>query len=170
MGALWLFMLILATACTGHYKPFTQSEQAEYDKASRNIYPDDVRLDPTKYSDTLVVWPGIIVETSLEESSEQLLVTFVLEHHYFDWLDDSSIQKERYFFSARGEGQFQLTWTFKPDSNRENFRRWTAPGVLLIVYGKPHVDGSDIKLTASHISPIEKKYYRSDWDYGRAEK
>jgi hypothetical protein len=78
----------LPMMCTTEYTPGTQWEQREYDKADESIYPDDIRENIDEYREQLIIWPGIIVDNDTRVSVDEVEITFLLEHHYYDWIED----------------------------------------------------------------------------------
>ena len=167
-------MLFIITGCfphTSYYKPVSSWEKKSYERASRDIFPEDVKGSLATYHDTVVAWPGIIIENKFVENQDDVEIQYTLEHHYYDWLEDFSIQKEKIFLSPKGEGIFRTFWKIKkePDSIEE-MKNVSVPGNLIIVYGIPDLvneDGS-ITLKSIYIRIIEKKWYRTDiLNYGR---
>lgn len=86
----------------------------------------------------------------------------VIEHHYWDWMEDHSIQKANAFLSPRGEGEFVC-----------HVERLTVPSVHLeaamaIAYVRP-VEIEDQTLHAACVV----RFFPRDWygtdvmDYGR---
>jgi hypothetical protein len=161
---LTLLSLVLFSGCFPHtksYQPVSTWEKQNFEQANRNIFPDDVRTDLPKLPNIMLVWPGAVLESKFIEHTDQLEIQFTLEHHYYDWLEDYSIQKEIIFPSPKGEGIFRTSWFMKKAS---------APGNLIIVYGKPKQinDDKSITLTSTYIRGIDKQWYRTDMlDYGR---
>jgi len=156
---------------TGEYQPISDWEQTEFDKARRDVYPNDVRENLDHYESTMVAWPGIIQESTIEEREESIEATFVLEHHYYDWLEDFSIQREKIFLSPRGEGLFKTSWLLKKDADLAEIREASAPGNLAIVYGIPErMEGDVVVVRSSYIRAIDKQWYTTEiLDYGRSD-
>jgi hypothetical protein len=164
--ALVLFPLLIG--CTGDYRPASSWEKREFEKADRNIHPNDVRSDPDRYVSTVIAWPGIITSTDVFERPDATVATFVLEHHYFDWLDDSSAQKAHFFLSMQGEGRFRTTWTFRAGLSTAEVLKIAEEAKLLIVYGKPaHIVDGTVIVEASYVRGIKNELYQTNWDYGR---
>jgi len=105
-GILAVSLLSLLTACpaphTRSYQPVSSWEKQALDRANRNVFPDDIRSDLTRYRNTLIAWPGVVLGTEFVEQQDKIEIQFVLEHHYYDWLEDFSIQREKIFLSPRG--------------------------------------------------------------------
>src|SRR4051812_46969455 len=94
---------------TQSYKGFSSAEEQYFKQASKEIYPNDVRNNLEKYQSSKIAWPGVITEVRTTDQSGTAELTFVIEHHYYNWLLDYSIQSEKIFLSPRGEGVFRTT-------------------------------------------------------------
>jgi hypothetical protein len=156
---------------TGDYQPISDWEQSEFDKADFSVYPDDVRENITNYQDTTLAWTGIIVESELVEYDTYLEGTYLLEHHYYDWLEDISPYPEKIWLSPRGEGFFRTSWEYNKEGPVSEIQEYSEPGVLLIVYGKAiSVENDIIEVEASYIRGILEQFYTTEKiDYGRSE-
>jgi hypothetical protein len=91
------------------------------------------------------------------------------EHHYFDWIEDLSIQRARFYLSPRGEGAFAVAWGAEsPDEQK--FIAQFAVKDMLVAYGYPsliHGDVVGLHPTQS-LRAIKPEWYRTDvLDYGR---
>jgi len=162
---------VLHTEC---YHPFSEWEMDEMNKANLWVYPNDVRPNIVNYFDTLVAWPGLIKEDSFYRSDDQVVLELLLEHRYYDWLEDYGMQREKIFLSPRGEGLFKTTWLLKPEAADIGMfnilKKTTAKGNLVIVYGYPDsiTEDSIVFLKSTYIRPFPKGYFRCDMiDYGR---
>ncbi|HEY79377.1 MAG TPA: hypothetical protein G4O09_09720 [Dehalococcoidia bacterium] len=151
------------------YEPISEWEQREYDKANRYIYPDDVREDITKYLSVTIAWTGVIKESTVYQTDEGPDIYDLLEHHYYDWIEDFGAQQERILLSPRGEGLFKTKWCVTKETTQAELDEMTEPGKLLIVYGKPQAMENDIIIVeASYIRDIGKEWYTTEiLDYGR---
>jgi hypothetical protein len=171
--AVLVSLLCLLSGCFPHtraYHPVSSWEKREFDRANRNVFPDDVRAAPSDHQNTIVVWPGIILDNKFIEHADQIEIQFMLEHHYYDWLEDFSVQREKIFLSPRGEGLFRTSWFIKKESNLEEMKKFAGPGNLIIVYGTPTQvnDDKSILLKCTYMRGIDKQWYRTDMlDYGR---
>ncbi|MFN8626382.1 MAG: hypothetical protein U0587_10450 [Candidatus Binatia bacterium] len=170
-------VVLVLSGCLGSrpYAPIPGPETIETAKASRDIYPDDVRRNLSAYGEAVVVWPGVILATKvdiLEGTCFQ--VTSTVAHHYYDWIEDFGMQKETIFLSPQGEGVFRVTWPLCPkaaDVTAEEAARYAPPGSMAIVYGTPEfIEADDIvRLRYHYIRVIGKEWYRMDvFEYGRA--
>jgi hypothetical protein len=151
------------------YHPLPQWEAKFYPHARRDVYPGDVRQDPDKFATTLVGWTGVFTKIEFSSNVSPRTVRFTAEHHYFDWIEDISIQRARFFLSPRGEGAFAVQWIAET-SDDEKFVDQFAVGDMLIAYGYPSV----IRDTYIGLSPtqnlraIKPQWFRTDiLDYGR---
>jgi hypothetical protein len=125
------------------YQPISDWEKREFDKANRYIYPDDVRSDITKYQSTTIAWTGIVKDTEVIQTSEGPDIIYLMEHHYYDWIDDINPQKQFIWLSPRGEGLFQTRWGLKKETTQSEIEEMTKLGDLQIVYGKPQAVNDD---------------------------
>jgi len=144
------------------YSPKSKTEISLFKKAKKKIFPNDIKKNINKYSNTLVVWTGILKHSHWENNST---AKFIIEHHYWDWIEDYSIQKEVAFVSPRGEGIFTCT-------KRSTQINAELPEVesFAIVYGYPKriSKNGEIILDCKGISFTDKGWYATDiWDYGR---
>ena len=151
------------------YQPLPKWERQFFEKARRDIYPNDVRESPQAYKKTLVVWPGIIKSIKTDTENGSQITRFTIEHHYFDWIENQGIQREIYFLSPRGEGSFALAW---PADTQEDklFITQFAVDDMIIAYGYPSMIKDDLigLYPTQNIRAIKPKWYRTDvLDYGR---
>jgi hypothetical protein len=161
----FLLFLLLLTGCpvayTAKYQGSSDTERKLLADARRDIYPDDVRKDPETFRNVTLAWPGIVTSARPDPNDTQMSEV-VIEHHYWDWVEDHSIQKAKAFLSPRGEGEFVC-----------HAERRTVPSVELttamaIAYVRP-VGIEDQTLHATCIV----RFFPRDWyatdvmDYGR---
>jgi hypothetical protein len=152
------------------YQPVSEWEKGELEKANLCIYPGDVREEITIYQSTIIAWPGIVKDTEVYQTDEGINIVFILEHHYYDWIEDFSVQQEKISLSPRGEGLFTTEWLLKNDTTQSQIEEVTEPGYLLIVYGTPVAmeDDSIIDVHATYIRGVGKEWYTTETlDYGR---
>jgi len=149
------------------YKPITDWEKEAFLKAEREIYPNDVRDDFPKYDSARVAWPGIILGAETSDIDTSIIIQFKIEHHYYDWIEDFSIQQEKIFLSPRGEGLFETKWHLKPGSDITKVNE--SIGDMIIVYGIPKdIKDSTIVLDAYYVRVIEKQWFSTQFfNYGR---
>jgi hypothetical protein len=152
------------------YHPVSDWEARELKNASRNIYPNDVRKEISKYSNSLIVWPGIILDSEMITHDDKVEVKFLVEHHFYNWLEDHGFQREKIFLSPHGEGNFRTSWYLKKGIDPTPLKKMASAGNLVIVYGYPRKIESDstIIIESKYIRGIEKQWFRTDvLDYGR---
>lgn len=147
------------------YKGFSPLEQTYVSKVDFGIFPNDARKDVESYQTKLVAWPGFITELKSIQKDGADFTRIVVEHHYYDWILDHSIQKEKYFLSPRGEGVFATICPCKLKD--ENVTK--DLNNMLIVYGKPEkVEGEMLYVTCDYAALIKREWVRTDvFDYGR---
>jgi hypothetical protein len=165
-----LFLMASLSGCTTRYKPVSPREAEVFSRSTFNIYPDDVRKNLAAHRDATMAWAGILKSIEFGDDAENPYSKFVVEHHYFDWLDDSSVQKAHFFLSPRGEGLFQATWPMKKEWDLNAMRQQVVPGSMFVVYGKPKaVKDNIIDLgQAEYARMISKEFYTTEkLDYGR---
>jgi hypothetical protein len=175
-----LALAIFATAAVTYasnlpYQPCTHPEKLEFAQDRLDVYPDDVRKDLAAYTNTPVVWVGLIKSTDArdKDSGNKIDADTVLEHHYFDWVQDGKGHGAKLAVSPRGEGNFRLKWTLKKteyDSDYQGAEEYAHKGKLAIVYGIPSsIDtNGTIVLSYHYIRVVDKKHFNMDqFDYGR---
>lgn len=172
LGILVLLLFLLSGCLPGSraYRPVSAWEQQAFDHANRNIFPDDVRASLANYQYSTIAWPGIILENKFIDHPDAIEIQFVLEHHYFDWIEDFGMQRERIFLSPRGEGVFRTSWFIKKGANLEDMKKFSSAENLVIVYGMPTKvnDDKSITVRCTYMRGIDKQWYRTDMlDYGR---
>ena len=163
---LFASMVLIGCPHSQLYRGLSEGEQEHFSKANREIYPNDVRSNFQQNSSIKVAWPGFITEAKWDEKEGAYATTFVLEHHYYDWILDYSIQKEKLFLSSRGEGAFATICPSKPEQKSQTS---SATGNLLIVYGTPErLEEGVVFLTCDYARFIKRDWVRTDvFEYGR---
>src|SRR5947207_9353652 len=87
---------VLTNGCPGlapgsrAYRPLPQWEAKFYSQARRDVFPNDVRQKPAGFTNTLVVWTGVISNIEFFSDGSSRVVRFTADHHYFDWIEDIS--------------------------------------------------------------------------------
>ncbi|HND02750.1 MAG TPA: hypothetical protein PK782_11790 [Nitrospira sp.] len=147
------------------YKGFSEAEKSYFATADLGVFPNDARKDVERYQASLVAWPGFITELNSIQKDSAYFTRIVVEHHYYDWILDHSIQKEKYFLSPRGEGVFTTLCPSKLKD--ENVTK--DLNNMLIVYGKPEkVEDGMLHVTCDYAAFIKREWVRTDiFDYGR---
>lgn len=151
------------------YQPASPLEAEHLRKADFRVFPDDVRTALEKNKDKMVGWAGIVTDSQIEKNDKEYLIIFTLEHHYFDWIEDDSIQRAKFFLSPRGEGVFKTYWSMPLSFDYEQLKGLVAPGTLLITFGYPvKVEDRIIYLRPDYVRPYARVLYNTDaLDYGR---
>ena len=152
------------------YRPVSSWEQQAFDHSNRTIFPNDVKTSLANYQNTAIAWPGIVLENTFVDHPDAIEIQFVLEHRYYDWIEDFGAQREKIFLSPRGEGLFRTSWLIKKESNVEEMKKFAGAGNLIIVYGTPSQVNDDKSILAkcTYMRGIEKQWFRTDMlDYGR---
>ena len=148
------------------YSPADPQEAIAFKNSDRKVFPNDVRKNIDEYLSTEVAWTGVLKRVKVLSNSPKEIVKFTIEHHYWDWIEDHSIQKAVAFLSPRGEGMFSCI-----KSSRTQNTPIPPIGSMAIVYGYPiHVDpkSGEIVLKCKGISFTSKSWYSMKiWDYGR---
>ena len=151
------------------YQAASPAEAQRIKQADFHTFPDDVRQSPEKFTSTLVAWAGVITNADIKKGSDGYLIIFSLEHHYFDWIEDDSIQKAIFFLSPRGEGKFATYWSMPLSTEYDELKRRVAPGSLLITYGYPvKVEDGVVYVRPDYVRPYEQSLYTTTaLEYGR---
>ena len=166
---------ILTTGCPGvapgsrAYRPLPQWEARFSAQARRDVFPNEVRQNPDAFTNTLVAWTGIITSIEYFTNRPTTVVRFTAAHHYFDWIEDISVQRERFFMSPRGEGSFAVQ-SIAESLDDQRFVDQFAVGDMLVAYGYPTVIRTNfIGLNPSvNLRAIKPQWFRTDvLDYGR---
>ncbi len=162
-----------ATYSSRTYTPGSKADQVIFNNARKDIYPQQVRRNPVKYGDETIAWAGIVKDVELFQSRYGLSARILIEHRYFDWIEDHGAQAEVFFLSPRGEGDFMIF--VKPDDqlSRKEAQQLVPVGTMVVAIGKIHVKTAQDKsiplsLMTDYHQFIDRKWYRSDvFDYGR---
>ena len=166
-----------AVSCASNapYHPASRPERIEYRYGRFDVYPEDVRKNPTNYAGLTVVWAGIIrsSDTQEEQAGGLIRVNSVIEHHYFHWRQDEHPEGVKLLLSPRGEGLFRIRWHLRrndPEASGADAAAFVAPGRLAIVYGVPEsVDDDGTVVLKYHYARLlgREHYATNETDYGR---
>ena len=150
------------------YSPASDMEASFMARASRTVFPQQV-LDPA--DEQLVVWAGIVRGVDAEDTDTgRPIVDLQVEHRYFDWIEDRSIQPERYFLSPKGEGHFRTRWLMPPKAPASWVMETVHQKDMVVVYGYPGIDeqGNVEMRRTEYIRLIPTELWRDDvLSYGR---
>jgi len=173
--SLLVFLVGVGFGCQGcpppapgsrEYEPKTMAGKGLMKQARRDVWPDDVRKDLPKHTAMLVAWAGVVAERKVTPDGKTLGI--VIDHHYWDWIEDFGAQREHMFLSPRGEGKFAIMETV---NERSSDPAYLPVGAMAIVFGKPMQVTPDqlVVLDYQWSITIQKPFYATDfWDYGRA--
>jgi hypothetical protein len=161
-------LLLATTVCacgfphSQEYAPRSPEERQLFVDARRDVFPNDVRANLSQHRSELVLWTGIIKEVRRTNVSGKPGIEVLFEHHYWDFVEDYSVQSAIAFLSPRGEGMFKVQ-----GQSAGNF----AVDEMALVYGNPEridEDGKTVILRGRYLSTLPRPLYATDvWDYGR---
>jgi hypothetical protein len=160
--------LLVLTACPTAVAPYTKTYQGNSEwepkflaEAQRDVYPADVRKDPELYRKWTLAWPGIVVSAG-PEPNDPSFWEVVIEHHYWDWMEDHSIQKAKAFLSPRGEGKFTC------HADRRTLPSVELKGAMAVAYVRPIGIKNDMLHAGCMVRFYPPDWYATDvMDYGR---
>ena len=154
-----MMVLAMATApvaaqmamSSSKFEPTTLEEKTAFGRASRDVFPSDVRREPARYANTTVFWTG--VTRGITNGAP------IVEHHYFD----NAVEGHGgVWLSPWGEGTFclldapaEVATQFK--SERPQFVR---------AYGVPVVTKDGICLERPVLVVGDRSYTTMMLDYG----
>lgn len=168
VSAMFRFLIValfsvLLSGCPGvvpgsrMYTPSDPQEQQLHSDARRDVFPDDVRADHSRYESATLLWTGVITEVG---GPGNAVIAF--EHHYWDFVEDYSVQKEIAFLSPRGEGKFRTI--VEPGGTS------VTVGDMAIAYVVPlsvDADGT-VVVRLRGLRMLRRELYATDiMDYGR---
>jgi hypothetical protein len=156
------------TACPASFAPYSKPyqgnsawEQKYLAEAQRDIYPSDVRRSPESFRKATLAWPGIVV-SAVPEANDSSFWEVIIEHHYWDWIEDHSIQKAKAFLSPRGEGQFVC------HAERRTLPSVELRGAMAVAYVRPVGVKENVLHAGCLIRFYPPNWYATDvMDYGR---
>jgi hypothetical protein len=88
--------------------------------AAKIIMPSDVISNPEKYKGMQIHWVGIVDSFEIVKENDKV-VQFFIDHKYYDYIEDFSIQREKIFLSPKGEGKFIFLQSF-PNSPLDSLK------------------------------------------------
>ena len=156
------------------YRPLTYEEAQPFSLARHDVFPDDVRQQPDKFTNTLVAWTGVATKIHDYSDSFSRGVAILAVHHYFNWTIDltnqwiAPIRDERWILSlsSRGEGAFGIRFPLVTPESQQCAGE-LAVGDMLIVYGYPEIVQSNLVLYPSYLQAVKPQWYSIDLNYGR---
>ena len=170
--------LLMSCAHTAPYKPTNADEKVEFTHDHINVYPEDVRKYPDRYTNMTLVWAGLIVTNGAteEDLGGKIRMETLVDHRYFDWQQERINGNPMLLVSPRGEGFFTMQWDVeKTDSasTYEDAMKYAAPGKLAILYGTPLSVDDDgvIRMRYHYIRVLDRTEFSTDFiTYGRTGK
>ena len=107
--------------------------------------------------------------SSIDEEDHMEMI-LLIEHHYYDWIEDFGSGYGTHWLSPRGEGKFKAKIGFKKEELQVR-EKWGAIGNMVIVYGMPHIvdDDSVIYINTSIVFFAGRDYTTRMLNYGRSE-
>ena len=151
------------------YRPVSDKESAAMKPSVRDVFPDQVRSDLSKFKGTVVAWAGIIRSIEIVEEKTVATVLFEIEHRYFDWVEDVGIQQARYFLSPRGEGRFRAAKDVYLTVLNQ-VKETIHPGDMAVVYGVPSEVRGDVigMFPTNYVRTLKNELFDDAvLDYGR---
>ncbi|HXX73654.1 MAG TPA: hypothetical protein VEI50_00825 [Nitrospiraceae bacterium] len=168
---------ITLSAGAGYYsKPFEPNMpegREAYKQAQKDIYPKQVREKPEQYSDQTIAWVGIVKGTEPIVGRSGPAVLVLVEHRYFDWIEDHGAQPEVFFLSPRGEDEFMIVTKPEKQLTPDEAAQLISKGTMVVAVGQIDVrfakdQTKPLALLTRYVQFIDHKMYRSDvFDYGR---
>ncbi len=170
--------LLMSCAHTVPYKPATAVEKIEFGHDHVNIYPEDVRKYPDRYTNMTLVWAGLIVTngSTEEDLGGKIRMETLLDHRYFDWEEERIDGNPMLLVSPRGEGFFSMRWDVEKTDSASSYAdatKYAAPGKLAIVYATPVSVDEDgvISMRYHYIRILDRTKFSTDViTYGRTGK
>lgn len=158
------------TSYSARFEPSSPTGIVALANSKKNIYPKQVFENPDLYRNEFVAWAGIVKEINLFESRSGPAATILVEHHYFDWIEDHGGQREQFFLSPKGEGNFGIV--LGPTEFDKDIKVRIPIGTMVVAIGKTKVMSDaarkQLYVLTEYRQFIDKKAYRMDvYDYGR---
>jgi len=122
------------------YKPTNPGEDEALKNATKSILPFDVKRASQSVESKSVVWTGIVKKLDVYSKDNETIADIYLEHRYYDFIEDFSIQQEKMFVSPFGEGEYILRQKMNSKIPFEEIKK-EHPKIIfrecfLITYGK----------------------------------
>ena len=140
----------IGLASSARYKPINPGEDEALKKADKSILPQDVKNAKQSFDNISVVWTGIVEKMEIYKTKDETIVDIYLQHRYYDFIEDFSIQQEKMFVSPFGEGKFILRKQMNPQIPIEELKAELPKAVFkecfLITYGKIGKPEKDIPI------------------------
>jgi hypothetical protein len=160
-----LTSILLGCPHSNLYRPIDANEKKIFSESQEKVFPSDVRQSYDQYRKQVMRWSGVLLSRKQPGRTSGLYL--LIEHHYWDWIENHSSQRAIAFLSPRGEGTFECVFPVEPvipDSVM------VQPGDMVIVYGIPSQapDAGLPVLDCSFVRWYRQGFYATDvFDYGR---
>ncbi|MGZ3770819.1 MAG: hypothetical protein ACXVCP_15150 [Bdellovibrio sp.] len=150
------------------YEPNSKVEQPFFEQSEKNISFNEVFNNCQSFIDKQIAWTGVIrnveVNEIKEEKSDGIEVMMTVEHHSFDWVNDTTVQK-KFWLSNDTAGNFKAVLIFSNNLksyNKNNITEAakTYPGKMFIGYGNPNCFGKkEVFFFPKHFRMISTEEY-----------
>jgi hypothetical protein len=141
------------------YKP-DDWEKPYFEKAVKTVFPSDLNKSPEKYKGKLIHLLGIVDSVYTETKNDSVVLTFLLENKYWDYIEDYSIQDEVMFVSPKGDGKFLVTMPSMTLSESEAYKNFPSKQKLFLVYGNFNGTSNNLPLLmAQQVKHIDHYWY-----------
>lgn len=151
------------------YKPMN-IEQTYFTQSTRCFLPNDAKNFKSEINkNKLLNWTGIIKNVKTENVADSLKFTITVDHKYWDFIEDFSIQDEKIFLSEKGEGEFYFTkkYPLSYQSKLDSISNHYKINDFIICYGNLKNNFENIPELNAHFSRvIPLKFYSTNiWRY-----
>lgn len=124
-----------------YYQPINPGEKEVLKKADKSILPNDVKNDLLTNKNKSVVWTGIVEKVDFQTTKDnEVIVDIYLQHRFYDFIEDFSIQQEKMFVSPFGEGTYilrkKMNKKISIEQLKSEFPKIIFKECFMITYGK----------------------------------
>lgn len=142
-------------------------EKSLMKRSNKLAMPSDILNEPELYRDSLIHWVGIIDTFYVVDQDSLVLTRVHFDQKYYDYIEDYSIQREVFFISPYGEGEFISERVYKDltaDSLTQILNSGLNKGDLGFNYGifktiesgKPVLEGVGLRI-------VDKQFYSTEY-------
>ena len=146
------------------YTPHSDQERIEFEKANRNVHPDDVRQNISVHENTTIAWLGIIQERSAIDEKDHMEMIFLIKHHYYDWIEDITPGWETHWLSLKGEGLFKAKIGFEKEDLAVR-EEWGTEGNMVDDDNVIYINTTIVFFAGGNYTTRRLTYDRSDHPY-----